>query len=231
MTKIIEFSLLETFSGIEHMPIPAKKSMPTWLKDLPGDVKGVPTLKKCPPLLDTFGFGYIVPTWQEFELIPHEGLYHFKSGIAHIVSPYEQIRPICSYQFPEQYKNTPFDQYQIIKLQSPWVIKTPPGYSLLVMPLINTTNELPFEVIPAVIDADVYHVNFGFTCKIKFDPNKSYNIQPGIPLAQLIPIKRDKWKMTTTETSLLAHAKIKNRLRTFIMSGYRKLFWQKKDYD
>jgi hypothetical protein len=231
MTKTIEFSLLETYSGIENTPMPAKKAMPAWLKNLPNEILGVPTLKKCPPFLDTFGMGYVVPTWQEFELIPKDNIYHFKSGITHLLSPYEQPRNVCSYQFPEQYKNTPLEEYQIIKLQSPWVIKLPKDYSLMVLPLLNTDSGLPFEVIPAIIDSDSYHVNFGFTCKIKFNPDKKHNIQPGIPFAQIIPIKRENWKMQLTETSLLTHSKVINKLRLYIMSGYRKLFWHKKDYD
>lgn len=227
----IEFSILEPFSNIDFMPVPAKKSIPSWLKNLAAETRqGAPTAKKCPPFVDVFSLGYTIPAWQEFSLLPNDGFYNFKAGITHIHSPYENPRPICSYQFPEQYANTPLEGYQVIKIQTPWIIKTPPNISLLVVPPFGSDN-LEIEAIPAVIDSDHYHTNFGFTCKVKYDPTRSITIAPGTPLAQIIPFERKSWNMTVTETSMLEHSKFTNKLKSYIMSGYRKLFWQKKDYN
>jgi hypothetical protein len=227
----IEFSTLEPFVDLPFKPVPAKKALPDWLKLMPAvSLNGAPTAKKCPPFVDTFGMGYIVPTWQEFNLIPTDGVYSFRAGVTHIYNPYEQSKPVCSYQFPEQYKDTPLDGYQVIKIQTPWIIKTPPNTSVLILPPLGGT-DLPFEAIPAIIDTDTYHMPFGFTCKIKYDPSKSYNIQPGQPIAQVIPFRRESWKMTLTVTTMLDAAKVSNKLRSYIMSGYKKLFWKKKDYN
>lgn len=227
----IEFSTLEPFSDLDFKPIPAKRALPDWLKLLPAvAANGAPTVKRCPPFMDVFSMGYIIPTWQEFNLIPGDGVYGFQAGITHIHTPYEQSKPVCSYQFPEQYQGTPLSGYQVLKIQTPWIIKTPPNTSLLILPLIRGS-VLPFEAIPAVIDTDTYHVPFGFTCKIKYDPTKTHNIPPGQPIAQIIPFRRESWEMTSTVTSLLDAAKVSNKLRSYIMSGYKKLFWQKKDYN
>ncbi len=226
----IEFSTLEPFSNITFKPLPAKKVPPAWLKNLSAEsANGAPTAKKCPPFVDTFSLGYIIPAWQEFSLIPTENFYNFRAGVTHIHSPYENPRPVCSYQFPEQYAKTPLEGYHVIKIQTPWIIKTPPNISILILPPFGSEHTV-IEAIPAVIDSDAYHVNFGFTCKIKFDPTKEIVIQPGTPLAQIIPFERKSWNMLHTTTSMLDHSKFSNKLKSYIMSGYRKLFWQKKDY-
>ena len=228
---IIEFSTLEPFANLDFKPCPAKRALPDWLKTLAAIApNGAPTAKKCPPFTDTFSMGYIIPTWQEFNLIPVDGVYSFRAGITHIHNPYEQSKPVCSYQFPEQYQGTPLTGYQVLKIQTPWIIKTPPNTSLLILPPIGGTS-LPFEAIPAVIDTDTYHVPFGFTCKIKYDPNKTYNIQPGQPIAQVIPFRRESWNMESTISTMLESAKASNKLRSYIMSGYKKLFWKKKEYN
>lgn len=230
MSKI-EFSTLEPFSKIDFQPMPAKKSMPAWLKNLSAEtVQGIPTAKKCPPFVDTFSLGYIIPAWQEFSLVPSGGVYNFRAGVTHIHSPYENPRPVCSYQFPEQYAKTPLEGFQVIKIQTPWIVKTPKNISLLVLPPFGSEN-LDIEAIPAVIDADNYHVNFGFTCKVKYDPTKEITVMPGTPLAQIIPFERKSWNMIMTETSMLDHSKFTNKLKSYIMSGYKKLFWQKKEYN
>jgi len=228
---IIEFSTLESFADINFKPCPAKRALPDWLKLLPAmSPNGAPTAKKCPPLTDTFSMGYIVPAWQEFNLLPSNGVYSFRAGVTHIHNPYDHPKPVCSYQFPEQYKGTPFDDYQVIKIQTPWIIKTPPNTSVLILPPIGGTSA-PFEAIPAVIDTDTYHMPFAFTCKIKYNANAEYNIQPGTPIAQIIPFRRESWNMESSITTMLDAAKVSNKLRSYIMSGYKKLFWKKKEYN
>lgn len=226
----IEFSVLEPFKEISVKPVPAKRALPEWLKAMPSEINGMPTAKKCPPFTDIFSLGYILPNWQEIELTPNGNVYNFKAGITHIHSPYEAPRPVSSYQYPDQYKGTPVEGYQVIKLQTPWVIKTPPGVSVMILPPFGR-DDLPFEAIPAVIDTDSYQTNFGFTCKIKRQSDEKINVQPGVPLVQIIPFYRDSWKMTTSVETMLNHSAVANKLRTFIMSGYKKLFWKKKDFN
>ena len=226
----IEFSVLEPFKEIPVTPLPAKKALPDWLKTMPSEINGMPTAKRCPPFTDIFSLGYVLPNWQEIELTPNGEIYNFRAGITHIHSPYENPRPVCSYQYPDQYKGTHLEGHQVIKFQTPWIIKTPPGVSIMVLPLTGH-NDLPFEAIPAVIDTDTYHTNFGFTCKIKNKTLEPINLQPGVPLVQIIPFERTNWKMEMSVTSMLNHSAVANKLKTFIMSGYKKLFWKKKDFN
>lgn len=226
--KDIEFSVIESYAHVQHAPIPAKKYIPGWLKNMLAISNNMPTMKKCPPLMDAMGIGYIIPMWQEFELIPNQGSYSYKAGIMAITSPYENRRDLLSYQFPQQYQGSPLDEYQVFKISTPWIIKTPPGTSVLIIPPVLGTDS-PFEVIPAVIDTDEYHVSFGFTCKIKYQ-DQPITILPGTPIAQIIPFTRESWKHSLTETSAIDHAKTANKLKTYIYSGYKKLFWKKKDF-
>jgi len=226
--KDIEFSVIESYAHIGHSPFPAKKYAPDWLKNMSAITENMPTMKKCPPLMDALGLGYIIPMWQEFQLIPNQGSYGYKAGIMSLNSPYEVRRDLLSYQFPQQFQGSPLDGYQVFKISTPWIIKTPPGTSLMIIPPV-LGNNLPFEVIPAVIDTDEYHISFGFTCKIKYQ-DQPITVQPGTPIAQVIPFTRESWKHNITETTVIDHAKVANKLKTYIYSGYKKLFWKKKDF-
>jgi hypothetical protein len=223
----IEFSLLENYLHIEHKPLPAGKFSPSWFKTLPPTTNtGLSTLKRCPPMTDMFGLGYIMPMWAEFKLIPTaQGTYHVHSRMPTIENPFEGSRNSMQYQFPQQYKDTPWEDYQVIKVTSPWVVKTPPGYSLLILPLFGQ-HGTALEPIPAVIDADQYHVSLGITCRVKYNPDVDLSLLPGDPFVQLIPFKRDEWTAKYSIKKLIDHAKVANKLRTYISSGYRR-FWHK----
>ena len=227
--KDIEFSIIENYAQVQHSPFPAKKYLPTWLKNMSGHYNNMPTMKKCPPLMDAMGMGYIIPMWQEFQLIPNDGMYSYRAGIMALNSPFENQRDLLSYQFPQQYQGSPLDEYQVFKISTPWIIKTPPGTSVMIIPPV-LGSDAPFEVIPAVIDTDEYHISFGFTCKIKYT-GTPITIAPGTPIAQIIPFTRESWKHDITETSLLEHSKKANKLKTYIYSGYKKLFWKKKEFN
>ena len=223
----IEFSLLENYSHIEHKPLPATKCYPDWFKAMPAvTADGKSTLKRCPPITDIIGMGYIIPVHAEFQLTPHlNGGYHVDTRMPYIENPFEGNRVSLEYQFPQQFKGSPWEPYQIIKLTTPWVVKTPPGYSILILPLLGE-HEADLIPLPAIIDTDQYHVSVGITCKVKFDSDKVILLKPGQPLVQIIPFKRDDWTSKYTIQPLIQHAKIANKLRTFISSGYRR-FWHK----
>jgi hypothetical protein len=227
----IEFSLLENYANIEHKPVPASQMYPSWFKSLPATTpEGMSTLKRCPPMTDMFSLGYIIPMWTEIKMTPTSQGYHIDTRMPIIENPLEGSRQTLSAQYPQQYQNTPWQDYQVIKLSSPWVVKTPPGYSLMILPLFGQ-HGCPVEPISAIIEADEYQIALSITCKIVANQGEVVHLLPGMPLAQLVPFKRETWTSKYSIKSLVEHAKIANKLRTYITSGYRRFWHKKKEFN
>jgi hypothetical protein len=110
------------------------------------------------------------------------------------------------------------------KWNNPWAIKTAPGYSsLFVQPFHR---ESVFELLPGMVDTDTYTANVNFPFALK-NPKFEGLIPAGTPIAQIIPIKREVWKMELGETNSL---QVVNKLSTKLFDSYKSLFWNKKEY-
>src|SRR5438105_4172845 len=136
----------DIFNLIPH-PYPASRAVPEWLKHLPMDHQGVPTLKRCAPFLQAITAGYIIP-------IPYD--IHFEltaAGELKILTAGTGI----SGQLPSQQAGTPFAQERVIKIVSPWIVKTPPGYSALFTPLFNRY-ESPLIPMAGIVETDNYYL-------------------------------------------------------------------------
>jgi hypothetical protein len=83
----------------------------------------------------------------------------------------------------------PVDSSIIVKFNNPWMVRTPPGYSTLFMPVLNRP-ELPFATFSGIVDTDKYHnlINFpALWTEAGFDEK----IEAGTPIVQAIPFERD----------------------------------------
>jgi len=114
------------------------------------------------------------------------------------------------------------------KWHNPWGIKTPPGYScLFVQPLHR---ESVFTIMPGIVDTDTYNnpVNFPFV----LNDTKFQGIIPaGTPIAQVIPFKRDSWRMSLGGEEDVKQSKRQlGSIRTVFFEGYKLKFRQPKEY-
>lgn len=109
------------------------------------------------------------------------------------------------------------------------IIKTPPGYSCLFVSPLNNKDDR-FEIISGIVDTDTYENFINFPIVINGDkyPNLETTIERGTPYVQIIPFKRDDWKMeigskrvNVALTSLTILRKIWNNYKTFF--GKRKM--------
>jgi hypothetical protein len=55
-------------------------------------------------------------------------------------------------------------------------------------------------------------------------------IPKGTPYMQMIPIKRDSWKSEFAEYDPMLSLSV-GKIRQYFMGGYKKMFWQKKEYN
>jgi hypothetical protein len=245
--KEIEFSAHEDYFALkEDYPIPTKLNIPDWYKKLDHTILNK-TVKGCIPFLDTLTSGYLLKMPQDF-YVRHNvdnknekgetfkdsfqtfGLYdsfevlrdryiNLNSGLdSHSL---EQLKgsPLI-----EKNKNLPF-----YKILNPWKIKTPKGYSCLFVPPLNNSDDR-FSIIPAIVDTDTFPNEINFPIVINGDkyPVLENTIKKGTPYVQIIPFKRDSWKMITKPRK---QKEIKNS-RIFyglkLLNIYKDKYWNKK---
>lgn len=199
-TLNIRFARLE-HGGLDFLePIAADRMIPDWYKNIepmrrlsndPNAPDKDLTIKKCIPVLDALTSGYFMITKHDvvysedkdgnsmFSLPEHLVNHGIKPVTMH---PFEQVRGI---ELNGAYKEYAF------KWSNPYVVITPPGYSCIYTHPMN--HFLPFHSLSGVVDTDTYPLSVQFP----FLMIKDFNgvIPKGTPVIQIIPFKRDDWKM------------------------------------
>lgn len=217
-------------SAFAESPIAAVKGMPDWYKDMSTFhtydklvVEGMGanlTAKKCIPLRDALTTGYLIPSICDVQ-VGQEGNY---------ISWVFPQDPITTHPTPQMSGYSIPDEYNkevVFKWYNPWIIKTPPGYStLFVHPLHR--NDLPFYSLPGVVDTDTHPV----AVNLPFFMKQGFNgiIEKGTPIIQVIPFKRESWKMEVDKSLPENLAVTEDSFRTKIMSYYANNFWSRKEY-
>lgn len=212
-----------------YSPKPATQVIPDWYKDAPeythGDriIKGgnTPhTVKKCIPVFDAMTAGYIIPTYVDIQVTQVDGMPYYEWPSFDAIS----FHPI------EQAPNHPgVNGAPFPKWTNPWSIRTPRGYSCLFVPPMHNPNGI-FTVLPGVVDTDTYDppVNFPFTLN---DVKWEGIIPAGTPMVQVIPFKRDSFKMTIgDDKDRINQSKTTARLRSLWFNSYKRQFWSRKEY-
>jgi hypothetical protein len=204
-------------------PKPASRFIPEEYKKLQRFDQGnyhLPTVKTCMPFLDSLQMGYIIPFDQDYVIDPVENEF--------TVTPPNRKNTDFNYHFkvqlPKEWQNlsTPG------KFHNKWLIKTPPGYSCLFLQPMNRIEER-FKIIEGVVDTDDYAnlINFPFILKKR---DKQFLIKKGEPMVQVIPFKRESYKMWSGFYYEKLHAKTMNLLNSEWVDRYKKFFWKKKSW-
>ncbi len=178
-------------------PIPAVQGLPDWFKALPQ--KGfseinqaeVMTVKKCPPFIDAMGYGFLIPLVCDLKVEDGEFFWdHDVPGGGMNDFPHAPI----DYHDNVQAAGTPFfdDDRFLIKFNNFWTIETPPGYSLLCTHPLNRS-DLPFTAVTGLVDTDSYTDNLIHFPARWHDADFNGVLPKGTPVAQCIPVKREKW--------------------------------------
>jgi hypothetical protein len=206
-------------------PKPASRFIPEEYKKLErfynGDMHKA-TLKTCIPFLDSLTMGYIISFDQDYVVDPVENDF--------TVLPANREQNDFGFhnqtQLPKEWKKVAGENAG--KFHNKWLIKTPPGYSCLFIKPMNRI-ETRFEIIAGVVDTDTYinTINFPF---ILHKRDKQFLIKKGEPMVQVIPFKRDSWKMWAGFYMEKLHSKTINMLGSEWVDRYKKMFWNKKNF-
>ena len=123
-------------------------------------------------------------------------------------------------------KNLPFQ-----KIMNPWIIKTPPGYSCLFVPPLNNTDDR-FSIIPGIVDTDIYPGEINFPIIVNGDkyPVLETMISIGTPYVQVIPFKRESWKMKIKVNTVKKNERFIYKMREKMLHSYKSTWWNKKKW-
>src|SRR5207302_8388030 len=106
--------------------------------------------------------------------------------------------PMLDVQPAVQYAGTPFGGAVVVKFINPWVIRTPAGYSTLIVPPLNRF-EIPFQVLAGVVETDLYYREVAFPALGLMRPGQRVRLARATPIAQVIPFRREAWRSSAGE--------------------------------
>lgn len=212
-------------------PQPALNNIPDWYKKTPSYLdsknfsirnnQGNQTVKKCIPVFDAMTAGYIIKTYVDvFVTKLEDGLSYYN---------WPNYDPIKFHENKQANFHPLENRMPYPKWINPWSIKTDPGYSCLFIPPMHNSNKI-FTILPGIVDTDIYNneVHFPFVLN---DPNFEGMIPAGTPMVQVIPFKRDSYKMKIgNEKEIKRIAKIRKIYNNRWVNNYRNRFWHKKEY-
>ena len=241
----IEFSAHEDYVQLkEDYPTPIKTNIPKWFKELThgrteDNAVFKRTIKGCMPFLETLTNGYLLKVPTDY-LIKHgtekndkdEPITSSETSFdahqmdmqlyvrGHNISgatchPIEQLK---GSPFIEKNGNLPFH-----KILNPWQIKTPKGYSCLFINPMNNKEQDLFSIIPGIVHTDKFpqEINFPFITNFEKYGPKQFVIKKGTPYVQIIPFKRDDWKMKI-RSKTCDQTKIKNMWGLQFINRYKE---------
>jgi hypothetical protein len=231
--KIIRFFSRKEYENAGQ-PLPAKKVLPEWyrLSEMtlvdPNDEeqKEISGLKKCVPFMDAMISGYVLTTPMDIFVSKNEdGTLKLGWNSPEIFNDFISERTKA---LGEKMPRPPAHYPNHLAFKGFWGMKTPRGWSLLVVHPLNR-HDLPFTITSGIMDSDKYSTSGNIPFFIKED---FIGVIPaGTPFAQLIPIKRAKWKSIKNDQGIVYLDSLQGSTVRMPGKSYKKLFWQKKEYN
>jgi hypothetical protein len=247
--KIIEFSAHEDYFALkEDYPTPIKLNIPEWYKKLE-HFEHNKTIKGCMPFLDSLTSGYLLKMPQDFNIRHNvdnkdEKGNEFKDSfqtfglhdMAQVLGArFINLNSGVDLHFTKQLKGSPFIEKNknlpFYKIINPWKIKTPKGYSCLFVSPLNNSDDR-FSIISGIVDTDTFPNEINFPIIINGDkyPILETTIKKGTPYVQIIPFKRDSWKMITRprKQKEIQNSRLFYGLK--LLNIYKDKYWNKKSW-
>jgi len=233
MAKKIQFSRYDNTEPF-YAPIPSNKNIPEWYKNAESYPNGIKkpkidqafsTIKKCVPVFDALTAGYMIVLDQDFyvEQLEHGPYFHWRTETID-----QKDTDVLSSHSPYQVQGHPENNLgHQLKIENPWIIKTEPGYSCIFLPPMHRDNQI--IILPGIVDTDTYYEKVALPFNLK-DKHFEGMIEAGTPIAQVIPFKRESYKMEVVpldkKRSLMNQRKVSSKL----FDAYRNMFWSRKEY-
>lgn len=223
--------------AMNYPPIPIKKMMPEWYKDLQDSfdkttednakvqiikkIYTTKTIKTCVPVRDYMTSGYILRSHAQILITPEiaydEKNFYVKSSIDNMIESHShQQCPIKIDSLKHNY----------MKYSNRWKIIVPEGYSCLFYQP-EFFFETRYRLFPGIVDCDNYDTVINFPGYIL--SNKSFYINPGDPIIAIFPFKRDEWTSNVKLVNNVEEIYV-SKIGHYLYKGYKNLFHKKKSY-
>lgn len=198
----IKFRCPRELEGLLPAPVPASLGLPDWLKAMPTkafsalNIQDEQTVKRCPPFVDAMTTGFLIPLICDLRV--EDGGVVWDNDLP-TGGEIDFPRSPISFHDAGQVTGTPlFDADRFfIKFHNLWTIEVPEGYALYFTHPANRF-DLPFTTLSGLVDSDRYIDNWIHFPAHWHDVNFRGVVPKGTPVAQCIPVRRDKW---TSEVS------------------------------
>jgi hypothetical protein len=222
-------------------PLPIIKTIPDWYRKADRFVKdsythdfivgpdggNIPTWKACPAVFDVMSTGYCLITPCDIEF------YYNNDGVISAKTLDPKYSFFCSDRQPMPQFVTPCGyEDKHFAWMPDWTPTVPSGYSVLYSQPFNRF-ELPFLTVSGIIDND----KIDRTGSAPFFIQKGFTgiLPSGTPYLQMLPFKRENWKMSHTEDD--ANSIIKKvysnskRFRKPNGGVYKNEVWEPRKYE
>ena len=216
----------------EYYPVAGIKAVPEWYKKMEtshaedktqtAEVRKSQTIKRCMPVLDAITAGYVLKLHTDLLVKYTDGVVGFEwANDTKETVTFHPAYQLINYREKELPYGAP-------KLRNPWGIKTPKGYSCLFLPPTHRP-EIGLRILEGLVDTDKYTNSVQFP----FLPDKDFvgTIPAGTPIAQVIPFKRDAFRMEIgNDEDRKENDSVLKLLRSTWINGYRNKFRSHKEY-
>jgi len=178
------------------------KAMPKWMNEVPkttqkygynhlGNIVNASrrSIRTCPGFIDLYRKGFILETWADFvvDVRSDKFSYHFTNG------PEPAI-------FPPDVDILPgFERHFIMKLGSPWMIKTEERIPFIALGTEWSLEHIDAKIIPGSITFKEHNATNVFLVFKRPEPGNEYQLKIpiGEPLQQFVPLTERKVKVHT----------------------------------
>ncbi len=200
-SKTLTFRCPQELEGLLPKPIPAALGVPDWLKAMPQqafntvNARTTDTVKRCPPFVDAMTSGFLIPLICDLKV--ENGEFSWDNALPP-GGDVNYVRSPLGFHDASQVAGTPLfaDDRFMVKFHNLWTIEAPEGYALLFTHPANRF-DLPFTTLTGIVDCDRYYDNWIHFPAHWHDDNFNGVLPKGTPIAQCMPVKRDKWEMRT----------------------------------
>jgi hypothetical protein len=225
--KVFRFVPSPSVNRKHAAPVPAKTTVPDWYKHAERfyhDKHGIeyPGLKVCVPFIDAMISGFMLVTPVDVHVNINdkgESQLNWEEVGFHILT--ERVG-LSGSTIPRP----PGYAHNHLAWNCQWGWKVPEGYSVLLTHPLNRT-DLPFYTLSGIVDSEEF-TGWG---NVPFFIKEGWEgvIPAGTPIAQLLPIKQDKWVSVQDYTETPRQLKRSAILRS--ATGVYKKMWRKpKEY-
>tara|TARA_R100000951_G_scaffold92427_1_gene80865 strand:+ start:564 stop:1313 length:750 start_codon:yes stop_codon:yes gene_type:complete len=245
--NVIKFRACKEYveNNKDIFPVPTKTNIPEWFKKLEHSATNQ-TIKGCIPFLETLTSGYLLKMPIDY-LIEHNVDFKDKkqTGFMTGIYPDNNLSNKININYTDRPSSHPIKQLggsplvdknkklPFHKILNPWQIETPPGYSTLFVPPLNNSDDR-FSIVPGIVDTDsfvnTHEINFPIVINGDKYETLCSTIKRGTPYVQLIPFKRDDWKMKIENTEDNKISVNKFFQVKHVVHNYKKVFWRKKSW-